>query len=558
MKMICPHCGVKGSAAAALLGKKVKCPKCMEIFSISPEVLQPILLEETELQQVDDPVDTRMDISSEEEVDDVFSKLLGEGANSSEAVEQEREVADLVAAQLDEQEDEVIAALSDIEQEPTSYNEWLGEEETGDETLTVIEDFPEEVIAPNEQIIPEDSDDFDLSEAGLMLDAQVTEASVAEGEGQRWGQEQADTTDETNAEILTFEDELEDTLEEDVLQSDQEVLAEENLWDVEEVENDEDRDQTGLGDMDDVEEPWVDGDEAEEIHEGVVVQKCSACGEYVDHDAKHEYGSQVYCEKCVPTELKKGKNEILYQATAAGAGASLGVLSGAAVKAEDGQNAATEAVPGRFTIATLIKDAFHYSKGAKGSIWAGIIVMYLVLIGLGVGSVFLLPQWMAPTDSVQAILFEGGLQAVFSFLSFVFTAGILMIAVYKIGQSPFSWKTVFSGFSRVGSLLLLFILQSIMLVIGFLLFILPGIYLSVGYILAIPLLFVRGLSPWQALEESRKAVHKRWWTVFFAMITMSILLGLSAIPLGLGLIWTVPMFVVLVGVLYYHFFGTEE
>ncbi len=557
MKMICPHCGVKGSAADSLLGKRVKCPKCTEIFVISSEVVQPILLEDAELQQVDDPVDTRMDIPSEEEVDDVFSKLLGDGATSSEAVEQETEVADLVAAQLDEQEDEVIAALSDIEQEPASYNEWLGEEETGDETLTVIEDFPEETHALEEQIILEDSNDIDRAGEESILDAQVDDTTIAEGTGEQWEQKRAEMPDEDHTEVLAFEDELENISAKNLPDSDEETVTEENLWGGEEAEDD-DRDQAELEDMDGVEKSRVDDDEAEEIDEGVVVQKCSACGEYVDHDAKHEYGSHVYCEKCVPTELKKGNDGMQYQAVSAGTGAGLGVLSGAAVTKEEGRNAPSEAVLGRFTIATLIKDAYHYSKGAKGSIWAGVIVMYLVLIGLGIGSVFLLPQWMEQTDSVQAILFEGGLQAVFSFLSFVFTAGILMIAVQKIGQKPFSWRTVFSGFSRVGSLLLLFILQSIMLVIGFLLFVLPGIYLSVGYILAIPLLFVRGLSPWQALEESRKAVHKRWWTVFFAMITMSILMGLSAIPLGLGLIWTVPMFVVLVGVLYYHFFGAEE
>lgn len=556
MKMICPHCGVKGSAADSLLGKKAKCPKCMEIFVISPELLQPILVEETELQQLDDPVDTRMDITSEEEVDDVFSKLLGGGANSSEAVEKERDVADLVAAQLDEQEDEVIAALSETEEESAPYNEWLGEEE--DETLTVIEDFSEEVVAGKEQIIPEDSEDIELPEEEMTLGTQKADSSVAAGEEEFWGQEQKDTADQSEADILAFEDELEDTFAEDLPASDDETDVQENLWEGDGVEDDEERDQIESADIDDVEEPPVAGDEAEEIDHGVVVQKCSACGEYVDHDAKHEHGSLVYCAKCVPTELKKENHEILEQAVAAKAGTRLHAFNDKAAEKEDDQDTAVEAVAGRFTIATLIKDAYHYSKGAKGSIWAGIIVMYLVLIGLGAGSVFLLPQWMEQDDSMQAILVEGGLQAVFSFLSFVFTAGILLIAVYKIGQKPFSWKMVFYGFSRVGSLLLLFILQSIMLVIGFLLFILPGIYLSVGYVLAIPLLFVKGLSPWQALEESRKAVHKRWWTIFFAMIAMSILLGLSAIPLGLGLIWTVPMFVVLVGVLYYHFFGAEE
>ena len=34
MKMKCPHCGVNGSVSESLVGKRVKCPKCGEIFSV--------------------------------------------------------------------------------------------------------------------------------------------------------------------------------------------------------------------------------------------------------------------------------------------------------------------------------------------------------------------------------------------------------------------------------------------------------------------------------------------------------------------------------------------
>jgi hypothetical protein len=35
MKMKCPFCGVNGSVSDSLLGKKVKCPKCKEIFKVT-------------------------------------------------------------------------------------------------------------------------------------------------------------------------------------------------------------------------------------------------------------------------------------------------------------------------------------------------------------------------------------------------------------------------------------------------------------------------------------------------------------------------------------------
>jgi predicted Zn finger-like uncharacterized protein len=37
MKMKCPHCGVRGSVSDSLIGKRVKCPKCKEIFTAEEE-----------------------------------------------------------------------------------------------------------------------------------------------------------------------------------------------------------------------------------------------------------------------------------------------------------------------------------------------------------------------------------------------------------------------------------------------------------------------------------------------------------------------------------------
>ena len=38
MKMICPFCGLKGTAKDTLLGKKVRCPECQKVFVVSEEV----------------------------------------------------------------------------------------------------------------------------------------------------------------------------------------------------------------------------------------------------------------------------------------------------------------------------------------------------------------------------------------------------------------------------------------------------------------------------------------------------------------------------------------
>ena len=106
------------------------------------------------------------------------------------------------------------------------------------------------------------------------------------------------------------------------------------------------------------------------------------------------------------------------------------------------------------------------------------------------------------------------------------------------------------------------ILQIVLVVIGFLLLVLPGIYLSVAYALTLPLILDKGMGPWEALEASRKAIHKQWWSVFGLYLVMLFLFILAVIPFGLGLIWIVPMSFVLIGVLYARLFcsceGDEE
>ena len=64
--------------------------------------------------------------------------------------------------------------------------------------------------------------------------------------------------------------------------------------------------------------------------------------------------------------------------------------------------------------------------------------------------------------------------------------------------------------------------------------------------MVLPLMLDRGLGPWEAMEASRRAIHKVWWKVFGIFLIMGLIYLVSAIPLGFGLIWTVPMFFVLV------------
>lgn len=568
MKMTCPHCGVKGSVDDSLFQKKVKCPKCLSLFNVSADLVEVIPVDELDQLQGQGAMYPG---SSEEERDEVLEALLADDFEDRE--------------DTSSHDEEVIAALSDVGDDSEAGNVLVGENDD-DETLTVIEDFPENslaadtqesVCADEEQRMSRDS--TDPGEYAAAPDG-AGNANKAHGKEDSRGDE----------DVLEFDDELAAIEQEEAVDTTEldralsaidndgapgsgdggdEATADLHGEDEESEDDAEPLEASFLEDSldDDEAEPgdWADdaADGAEEETAYGPIRKCSACDEYVDPGSKYEHNGMVYCSRCKPAgipsqeqEAQSGQEEAdgpdddQQRRESDGLAPEI-VASGAVAQL-------TDIAPGRFTVMTLLDDAWRYSKGVKGSLWGALIVMYLVLMVLGGAAALLAPPVFIGNDPLVVVAVQSALQALLSFLSFLFTAGILMIAVNKIGQRYFSWKMVFVGFRRAGVLLQLFVLQSIMLLIGFVLFVLPGIYLSVAYILAIPLIFLRGLGPWQALEISRQAVHKRWWTVFFALIAMGILVSLSALPAGLGLIWTIPMFVVMVGVLYYHFFGMVE
>ncbi len=661
MKMICPHCGVKGSANDSLIGTKVKCPKCLGIFVVESEVVQPIAVESNELEQLQDTPGNDLNMATNEEVDSVINELLGDTEEAAnEMIDSDEEIDKLLLGDTDEaDQEEMIAALADLEDDTFSEASTM---EDIDETLTVIEDIPEEVLQDDsiesftdediqtvidadnegqqveekieeelhleeEEITsqPEDldtisepeedkeespSDDIEIDDAfgieeespkddieindAFDIDEETGEPADEPTEAKENADELKTLTSESTAEV--------EAVEEEYIELDEEAAAEE-------IDLDDEKVFAADAEGDDIEIELDTADAAEEkeevvIDESHIIQKCSACSEYVDPEAKYEYENNVYCSKCLPpgavrpnenkplpdvesspefeesevidkdkvSEQEQDITEVVGQEeetlsdpdqeavveTPPEKDEGEMLAAAAALRSEAEDAAVAAETPGKFTISTLIKDAFHYSKGAKGSIWAAIIVMSLILGGLWGGGAYLLYTYYSQGNSLAAGVTEIAIQMVFNFFSYLFTAGIIIIAIRRVGQETFSWRMLFLGFKRFGSVLLLYILMSIMLFIGFLLLILPGIYLTVGYMLALPLLFEKGLSPWQALERSRIAIHKRWWTVFFAMIAMSILTALSAIPFGIGLIWTIPMFSILIAVLYYHFFGAED
>ena len=213
-----------------------------------------------------------------------------------------------------------------------------------------------------------------------------------------------------------------------------------------------------------------------------------------------------------------------------------------------------------FSIGATLSEAWNKTSGAKGTmILAGILYIVAIMVVSFILQFVMLKLIPLDNNPSQAMIFGSIFvqQIVLNLVVLPIVMGMFILGLRRSVDAPISAFSVFDYFGKTFSLLLTMVLMYIMVVIGLLLLVVPGIYLMVAYFMAMPLVVEKGLSPWQALEASRKAVSKRWFGFLGFYIVMMLIMLVSMIPLGIGLIWTMPMFLIAWGILYRNMFGCE-
>lgn len=211
-----------------------------------------------------------------------------------------------------------------------------------------------------------------------------------------------------------------------------------------------------------------------------------------------------------------------------------------------------------FSVDGVINQAWSRVKGYKGTLVSAAIVYFVALNLLSFVLAFVLALFshgLGNPSPVADKLLEGVVSLLASALCAPLMAGTNLIGIRRAADQPATINEVFAHFGRFAALFATALAISGLVYAGTLLLLLPGIYLGVAYSLALPLVAERGLSPWQAMEASRKAINRHWFKVFGLYLTLGLFLLLSAIPLGIGLVWTLPMAFIAVGVLYRTLFG---
>jgi hypothetical protein len=160
-------------------------------------------------------------------------------------------------------------------------------------------------------------------------------------------------------------------------------------------------------------------------------------------------------------------------------------------------------------------------------------------------------------DENSAALIGSLIQVVISVAILPVFIGIHILGMRHAEQRSTTSTAIFAYFNKVPALFLCYFIMIVMIMLGTLLLVLPGIYLMFAYMFSMHLVVEKNIPAWRALEISRKAISKVWFRfvgLYFLIIFVNLL---AAIPLLIGLIWTVPWSVLTLSMVYNQIFGAE-
>jgi uncharacterized membrane protein len=212
----------------------------------------------------------------------------------------------------------------------------------------------------------------------------------------------------------------------------------------------------------------------------------------------------------------------------------------------------------QFSPPGVIGDAFSRIKGVKRYILVAALVYIVVGAILGTLQTALVVA-LAPGEGAGFFVFSWLLEVLTnSFIMMPLFAGGLWIALRHLAGKPLSFELMFSQLPKFVNIGVMYLIMAVLLFIGFALLILPGIYLAIAYSLALPLMIDRDLSPWQALETSRKLVNKCWWRSLALFLLIMLILIASSVLLLIPLIWTLPAAALSMGIFYRNLAGIRN
>ena len=200
-----------------------------------------------------------------------------------------------------------------------------------------------------------------------------------------------------------------------------------------------------------------------------------------------------------------------------------------------------------FDLNEVLAEAWAKTDGAKSAFFGAFVAIFIVSLVAG-----LVRGLLIGNDQSSQFL---GTLLLLPIVGPMYM-GVFMMGVRRAADMPILASDVFRYLSPYNlQIVIAQVMIYVLTMLGFILLVLPGIYAMVSYIFAAPLVADKGLAPWDALETSRKSLGHHWWKLFGFVMALGFIVLLSCIPLLIGLIWTVPMTAIAMGIVYRKIFG---
>ena len=208
-------------------------------------------------------------------------------------------------------------------------------------------------------------------------------------------------------------------------------------------------------------------------------------------------------------------------------------------------------------ISHIIATAWQNVAGNKGLVWAA-FALYVLAVIMMATMLHLLFGSAADDMASDGLIGIITSQLVQTLIMLPISVGLILVCVKVVSGVEVSALSVFNYFPKTLNLALTYLLMVLMIMLGLMLLVIPGIYLIVAYSLALVLVVDKDLGPWEALETSRKAINKCWFSVLGLWLLLGLVLAVAMIPLGIGLIWALPLTMLSFGVLYRNLFDLSK
>lgn len=217
-------------------------------------------------------------------------------------------------------------------------------------------------------------------------------------------------------------------------------------------------------------------------------------------------------------------------------------------------------------IEATITTSWASVRGAKKPIWAAIGILFLT-------SILLTVLQKIATDISPILATIANIIA--STINYLFGMGLLYIGIKRAYGLPISYRMMFRAFELPIALriigvyllqILFFSLAGILIAISLALFtskaslllaVLFGglgiaalIYLYIALVLAAGFVLDQGTNSWEAIKLSMAATKGNIMRILLLFLVQTIIFIIAIIPLGIGLIWSIPFMTIQYGFIY--------